>query len=228
MDQTRQATRPACVPEVAAAVLESQGVEVAAWRRCRATTEQHPAAREVDLHRLAQTEPQAAQTLAEWWLDCQAFWDALRAGRWAGPYVQVRRPLARASIGDRRDMRRELDALESLAPLHALVREATTSAPDWGLVDAHAKLADGGSDPERGLVWATVVGGERWPGLLGGAGMPGLLARFVTVGTTHAAWRDRRGRRLTFVAVDGIEWWPEPQLVSVEAARDDDGLRGSR
>lgn len=198
------------VPALAAAVLEQCGGTMDGWRRHLTAAAGNPEVCEVDLAGLAGTAPDSAALLAEWWLDCQAFWEAVAQRRWAGRFLQLRRPLVRHSIGDRRDMRAELSALERVPQLAPMVSAATAGDPDWQYLAGLAEVADGGADERSGRVWTVAVGGESWPALLGGPGMPGLLARHVTVGVTHAAWRDRRSRRLTFVQVDAVEWWPQP------------------
>lgn len=144
---------------------------------------------------------------ARWWDACRQMWAALPEGRPVGPYMQIRRPLLRRTVGSARDMRADLAALRQVPEVGPAVQAATAADPDWRWLAGYADVADGGADPSGGRVWLAVAGAQRWPAPLD-ASSPALVGRFVTFEVAHAGWRDRRSRRLVAVAVDAIEWWP--------------------
>lgn len=118
------------------------------------------------------------------------------------PMLDLRQKDSRTS---RIDLTAQYEALGHVPPLVPAL-DLLDASPDW---DELARLGDLVRDADR----STLMVGARspvWPLELGAAPCPGELRREVLLEASHAAWRDRRVRRLVRVRVDAIEVWPDP------------------
>jgi hypothetical protein len=149
--------------------------------------------------------------------------DFFRAARelWSNPAVSqpsvtVRVPLIDVrqidSRAQRKDLTEQLAALERLAALRPALA-LLDSSPDW---DALAQMGVLDRSSDRSSIRLT-LSAPIWPLELGGTPSPGELHREVVLEASHAAWRDRRARRLLRVTVSAYELWPDPSDFTGEA-----------
>lgn len=159
----------------------------------------------------------AASKLVAYEQRCRDFFEAWLAGEAAGPYVIVRRPLVKVRQIDTKDARVDLgptlDALTTVSGIGDIVEEVTGAKPDWELVARlgtafEAAVERDGNDTTVTLHCAFDTS---WPDELGGVPTRGELQRILRLGLSHAAWRDRRNRRLVSVTVEAEEIWPDPE-----------------
>lgn len=101
-----------------------------------------------------------------------------------------------------------LDALLLVPVVSELVEYVTGSQPNVKEVTGLAELAGGQAEQVAagsGNVWQVTVPltgkNVAWPSELGGPSRPGEEKRWVVITVRHAAWRDRRTRRLARVVV---------------------------
>ena len=162
----------------------------------------------------------AAAALDRYWGQCQRLWqDARDAKPLAGSgwvmtrrrVVQVRQSTAK---GAKTDLTAELDALEGSPGVAQLITAATEKEPDLGALRSLAKAAGGllTVHPDRLEVFVDLPGALLYPAALGGPAWPGEMRRTVHLELRHAAWRDRRVRRLAGVSVDLTEMWADPAV----------------
>lgn len=156
---------------------------------------------------------------------CRDFFDTWVAGGDPGPWVVVRRTLVSVRQQDtkqhRVDLGGHLEAAADIPLLGEVLDLACGADPDWdevrhlGEAAGVAVLEDGNETTvELSLPTATV-----WPELLGGVPTRGELSRTVTAVVNHAAWRDRRNRRLVQLEVVAEEMWPDPAPLRAGAGR---------
>lgn len=172
---------------------------------------------ELDLDALGRVDHDAAAWCGAYWARCEAFWaEAATTGRPRGAYVLIERELRSVVQTDtkaaRTDLRAELDALEAQAGLTGVLDALLGAEIDDDALLAHVHAFRGsvrrvGADTVVRLV---VPVGRLWPLELGGAASMGETARVIELTANHAAWRDRKVRRLRAVTVSAQEIWPEP------------------
>lgn len=163
--------------------------------------------------------------LARYVWQCRSFWAGWSHGQAAGRYVRVRRLLAeavqRSTKSCKQDLALELDALMELAGVGDLIEELTGPEPDFeSLSGRFSTFGSLTRDGTRTTVTLALEGIDAWPQCLGGAPSAGELRRLLTVQVMHAAWRDRRNRRVTRVRVEADEVWPEPNPLPEGLASD--------
>lgn len=158
----------------------------------------------------------------EYFVAARSLWAALSANE-SPPVtaVLVRVPLLDLRQKDSRSLRVDLsaqyEALEHVPAFEAALGLLDAS-PDWDALAAAGALSREGDRSSLALEVRSPV----WPLELGSAPCPGEQARRVLLEASHAAWRDRRVRRLLRVRVDALQVWPDPapfrsRLVSLPA-----------
>lgn len=175
---------------------------------------------EVDLTSLraaSELEADLADALAVYWDRCSQLWESLRAQSPSGGYVMVRRCVRDAAQsttkGSRADLVAELDALSASPALSEIAAELTGTEPDLASLQTMVSPLDGSVTADSGsgtTVTVNLAGAVTLPEALGGVRWPGEVRRTVTLTARHAAWRDRRARRLARVSVEVWEVWPDP------------------
>lgn len=163
---------------------------------------------EIDLDALARQHPEAARRAATY---------AANADQVTGAYLAVAVPLLSVRQTDnaagRADLTAELEALEAselgdvVVALLARERDTTQVATLGSPYRAEVIRLD----DVRTRITLTVEGRRPWSVHLGGAPSPREVARRFTLTTSHAAWRDRRSRRLLTLEAHSIEVVPDPQ-----------------
>lgn len=142
-----------------------------------------------------------------------SYWTLCTSGQ-VSETVVVRRTVRHAmqdtSRDARRDLSSELAALDEHPFLHGVVDLLCAANPD---VDA-LRLAAASHAGSVVIRENDTIVSVLLPGILelgeplGGIGDDRELARVVTLRAKHAAWRDRRARRLAEVTVESVERWP--------------------
>lgn len=161
----------------------------------------------------------AAGKIAAYWAECGEFWQRLDRGEEPGAYMAVRREVLSARQRDNQDLTEELAALEEMAGIGTVISAVLDAAPD---LEECGKAAAGAGGRlwhgEKGEVCVRFEWGRDdvayWPEALGGGFSPGEMSRAITVIAKHAAWRDRRARRLIRVEVEANELWPAGEVES--------------
>jgi hypothetical protein len=170
---------------------------------------------EIDLDALDAVAPEAGAWAQQYWDAARDLWDAWAGRRVTGDALAVRRSLVNVAQVDskktgRVDLRAELDALSSYGGFRSLL-DALLGA-DFDLDRLHAAAQPWKSeiavDGTKVTVTLWVTDGVAWPQALGGTGAPGEVARVFTLVAQHAAWRDRKVRRLAEVHIAAEELWP--------------------
>lgn len=196
-------------------LVTAQLAATAGWGPAEVPTVEVGGSREVYLPELPAGQ---ARRLRGYWDRCRQFWNDARTGAARGPWVAVHRPLLSAVQTDskaagRRDLRPQLEALESVPGLLPLLDEALSAEPDAAKLAALAELMAGTVEVTPGQVRVQVrltADAATWSTDLGGPASAGEVARLVHLTTRQAAWRDRRVRRLSAVEVTAEEVWPDP------------------
>lgn len=174
---------------------------------------------EVDLRAVASECPRLAVELEQILRASRQVWSAVTNQLAGVPYVRTQRQLAQhvqvTAKSGRSDLGDVLEVLTEQAGVGTIVEALTAAEPDLLLVrdlatvfaGKVATLPDGSVELELVLPG---VGGL--PELLGGPSWPGEVRRRLVVVVRHAAWRDRRVRRLASVTVVAEEVWADPAL----------------
>lgn len=195
----------AYVPELAAALLNLSEVE---QKIVVDAITQLGKMLEVDLTAVALVDPGLGRRLNVYWAAASELWGRLSAGGSVSG-VAVRLPLTNArqtdSSASRSDLRGELTAAEHMSTLRPALTILDTE-PDWDALSEIGTLERDGSH----AALTVIVYGGLWPLCLGGPRRPGELYREVRIEANHAAWRDRRVRRLRSLSVNAVEIWPDP------------------
>jgi hypothetical protein len=202
MEPTTTRTVPAYLAELAA------GEDAA---RLRPHGRQLGARVEVDLASVATTDAELAERIVRY-LDQVARFRRQRRG----DYLAVQVPLLNVTQQDNRsgrvDLADQLDALEGsvLAPLVEVALSADVDITALETLGAPHQLVWHRGPDQRSVYQMTVTGVTDWDRALGGAAGPDEVARQLTITASHAAWRDRRVRRLVAVDVAAIVVVPTP------------------
>lgn len=197
----------ATVPRVAFDLLVDDPVLRAA---AGSTGVQVGASLELSVPALDGLEPGLGDRVHGYFCAARSLWAALSTDSDPGrAAVLVRVPMIDLRQKDSRTARVDLTAqYEALGHVPPLVPalDLLDASPDW---DGLARIGDLVRDGDR----STLVVEARspvWPLELGAAPCPGELRREVLLEASHAAWRDRRVRRLVRVCVAAIVVWPDP------------------
>jgi len=142
-------------------------------------------------------------------LAARALWAVLDERPLPAEAVLVRVPLLDLRQKDSRTVRVDLsaqyEAIEHVAALRPVLG-LLDADPDWASLAGLGVLERSGDRAEL----IVEVRSPLWPLELGGAPCPGELRRCVRLEASHAAWRDRRVRRLVRVRLDALQAWPDP------------------
>jgi hypothetical protein len=201
------------VPALAAAIVCTEKTERDLVTSCGVRV---GAAVEIDLDRVAQSNPELAACLENYWASCNELWDRFAGGDIGLDAVDVRRLLRSVAQTDsrqgRKDLNAEVDEILSLAVVGPLVKEILGSNPDFDSI-----VARGGSvgmsieaNADTHTVRFTLPARRPWSNELGGTASRGEWERVFTLRVSHAAWRDRRVRRLMSLHVHATETWARP------------------
>ena len=176
----------------------------------RAAAQPFGSSSEVSLTALDAIQPGLGDVAAEFFLAARTVWESYRGGEPLGDAVIVRVPLLDLRQVDskaaRVDLVAQAQALEDLPE----TRDAgglLDTKPRWSKLRTVGTLSR--SKDRATLIFSTAS--RRWPMELGGPGCPGELRREILLEVSHAAWRDRRSRRLIRFASCAVEVWPDPE-----------------
>ena len=174
---------------------------------------------QLDVEALSKQRPDLAGRLAEFADANRRLWDAHRTGAGGVPYVVAARDVVAVRQRDdatgRTDLADQLASADKVVLLARLVEMATSATCDWDELVKRASVWGGvvEHDGKNGhTVVLNVEGAQDWPAEWGGAARANELQRQVIVEVNHAAWRDRRVRRLVSVSVTVFELWPDTVL----------------
>ena len=191
---------------------------------------------ELDLDSLsASTNESVVEAVLAYHSQCLDFQDYLIA-RKSGyknenrPAMQIRRPLTKTiqldRKGGRKDLTLEMDALSEVPVLGQFVlalldsKSSSKRQPELDrLTTALGAKVENLPDNKTVAIVAIPTGDHPWGVELGGAATPGEVSRVFTVTTSHAAWRDRRVRRLLSVEILVDELWAHPLNAAANIAR---------
>lgn len=174
---------------------------------------------EVDLAAVERESPELAHALRTYQGQNKRTWARIAAGNFEDTeHVVTRRTLVeraqvtgkvgRADLGDILE-----DLLLSDAGLSQVLEELLCAEPDEQLLTRTVRDAEGSitrSDAGTWVVTAPLRGRSAWPESLGGVQQPTEIDRRVTMTARHAAWRDRRTRRLARASIEIDELWANP------------------
>ena len=176
----------------------------------RAASQPFGSGSEVPLDALDGIVPGLGDVAAEFFLAARAVWESYRCGEPVGDAVIVRVPLLDLRQVDSKAARVDLVAQAQALEDMPETREAggiLDAKPRWSKLRTLGTLSR--TKDRATLVFAT--SSRRWPMELGGPGCPGELRREILLEVSHAAWRDRRSRRLIRFASCAVEVWPDPE-----------------
>lgn len=149
----------------------------------------------------------------------QEVWDALHGGTGGLAYMVVRRELSYDRESDEKGVRHDLASrMESAKSIpgmdHVLKVLLDKELSQESLLEA---VSPWRGDVVRCDPWTQVTlyidNAEGWPIDWGGPCARNEMRRVVTLVSNHAAWRDRRGRRLVEVLVEADEIWADDTYV---------------
>lgn len=171
---------------------------------------------EADVNALDHVVPGLGSRCIDYLLSTRDLWACREAGEPLEHAVVVRVPLV-----DRRQTDSKVARVD-LGPLYAAMEHVPALVPALGLLDADPDWSalDRVGTLERHddrSALTVELASAHWPLELGGPSSPGELVRTVRLEASHAAWRDRRVRRLVRVVVHAQEIWPDPALFSANA-----------
>lgn len=170
--------------------------------------------RVLDLGAASTLDPGVRDLAAAYWAATLRFWERAERGDALGSLVVVTRTLHAAkqgagSKGGRADLAAEADALAATGVLDDIADELLSAAPDHDWLERAPGVTALERDGNATALTVTCIAGD-WPAVLGGAAGPGEISRTLTLAANHAAWRDRRVRRLCALTVTATEVWPDP------------------
>jgi hypothetical protein len=163
---------------------------------------------EIDLDTLATDHPDLAATITSYATTAE--------GPVTGAYLAVAVPLVSVRQTDnaagRSDLVAELDALEAseLGDVVAVLLGRDLDPDAVCVAGAPYQVSHEPSGADRASTTLVVAGRRPWSTHLGGAPSGREVARRFTLHTSHAAWRDRRSRRLVALDIHAIEVLPDP------------------
>lgn len=167
---------------------------------------------EVDVDAVRAVNPALADAIDRFDADTAALWDTA-----TGAYVTTSRTIAehRQVTGKtgRADLTEVFADLAQMSATSGVLEALTGPDPDPDELAAAAGAAGGWVRQDPNGAWCVQVsltGAVCWPDTLGGPPLPTEVSRQVTLVARHAAWRDRRVRRLAQVTVTVEEMWADP------------------
>lgn len=191
---------------------------------------------ELDLDMLSKkTSPEIADAVLAYHTTCLEFQEYLAARATgyrneARPSITIRRPLMKVTQIDRKDSRKDLsNEIDELAKI-AIVGEFVSTLLDTKtsktrteklerLSTALGATVEQIDENKTVATFAIASPNHIWPEILGGAATPGEVNRVFTLTANHAAWRDRRVRRLQTLEISVDELWAHPLNAAAKIAR---------
>lgn len=173
---------------------------------------------EVDLDAVEEVMPALCQALWAYHCETADLWREVGAGRAAGRAFVTTTRLAVdhqqvTSKAGRTDLGRVFEDLSELALTRDLLDALTGGDPTLDELLARALDVGGTACQLQAGVWVARVpmpGAVAWPDSLGGPATLTETSRDLTLTARHAAWRDRKVRRLARVQVEVGEVWADP------------------
>lgn len=174
----------------------------------------------LDVTRLRAEQPRLHQRLASFDQMTRRLWEAHRNGTGGESFAIVERKLhanrQRDDAKGRVDLVSELADAAAIPLLGELVENACSAECDWELLLRRgaawqASVTDGAKTTR--IIHLVVDAANGWPASWGGPSRANELRRHVMIEVSHAAWRDRRVRRLVAVTVTAEELWADPATV---------------
>lgn len=165
---------------------------------------------EVDTHAAEAHHAGAGKLLSDYFDSSRQLWDEVSRGDTTRASVTVERVLYTERQLDTREARVYLhDTAVLLAETNGFepVSAMLETEPKWGSIRRQGKLHRRGNDS----TFTMRCPARHYPSSLGGVRSRGETARYVTVTTSHAGWRDSRARRLTSLTITAHELWPDPR-----------------
>jgi hypothetical protein len=201
------------VPALAAAIVCADRTERDIVTACGARV---GATVEIDLDLVAAQDQALAARLEDYWSRCNELWDRFAGGDVGLDAVDVRRLLRSVAQTDsregRKDLNAEVDELVNLAVVGPLVKELLGSKPDFDSIVARGAsvglTVEASADAHT--IRFTLPARRPWSSALGGSASRGEWERVFTLRVSHAAWRDRRVRRLMSLQIQATETWARP------------------
>lgn len=172
----------------------------------------------LDRGRFAELEPQAAEKLEKFMEESRRVLRAHRNGEGGVPFsileVELYQDQQRDDKAGRRDLLEVLNSGFDTPHLGEILQEATGSSPDWSVVEKLSSSWAGTilRDGTRTSLVMKVPNARGWSIFWGGAPAENEVRRRVEIEFNHAAWRDRRVRRLVAVRVVADEIWSDPEM----------------
>lgn len=158
--------------------------------------------------------PETAVELAQWFDTVKQYW---RTGGpdHTPPGLITERIIAsyrEQHTDDRTTLSEVLAVLTGLPEFGPLIHQLTSADPDFEDLTTQV-VSRGGAlhrNGTRTTVSIPIPTTQVWPASLGGMPTIGQVQRRLTCEINHAAWRQRRARRLTSVEVVVTDAWPQP------------------
>jgi hypothetical protein len=170
----------------------------------------------LDMRSLSAVQPGVAEQIRGFLASSRRLLRDHRDGVEGTAYAVVRRTLVAVAQSDtslgRYDLTQQLSDSRLVPVLDEIVEQVCASAPDFPEVVRRAAAWKCSVSKEANLhVVSLEVGAAKgWPDSWGGSFAENELRRVVTITVSHAAWRDRRARRLVSVTVERDELWADP------------------
>lgn len=175
--------------------------------------------RTLDLPALAQRHPLLARSINEYLDLSRKLLEEHRAGVGGAPFVLAEVELVQAFQRDdaegRADLVEFIESASRIPHLAYLMDEALSTKPDHELIRrrAAAWACHIETTGHKTVITLEVPSTTGWGSCWGGITSPHELRRRITIETNHAAWRDRRARRLVSVRVVADELWADPSAM---------------
>lgn len=143
-----------------------------------------------------------------------AFSRHLDAGEEPGPWIAIRRTLARydqqTGTGTKADLDAQYHAMADHPELGPVVHDACAKTLDLDRLAGYGCDIWVGDDGASAAIQVVVEGSRDWPDELGGPGRQGEIERHFVLWVRQAPWRDRRVRRLVRVDIHNVELHADP------------------
>lgn len=164
---------------------------------------------EVDTRAADQVHDGLGQALSDYYQASKELWNACAQGQEPEGAITIERTLLAERQSDTSEGRVELGyTADLIGDLNGLdgARELLERSPNWASVRKSGKLTRRKLDSTLTVKCPA----RHYPLELGGVRPRNETARYLTMTTSHAPWRDSRARRLTSVTVTSHEIWPDP------------------
>ena len=172
----------------------------------------------IDRDELGRVRPAALGALADFIERSAEVLSGHRDGRGGLPFtvaeVELVHAIQRDDKSGRVDLSDQLTDASAIPGLGVILEEATGASPSWERV-VHLATGWGGRvehEAQRTTLTLNVPNAKGWCESWGGNPESNELRRRVTIEFNHAAWRDRRVRRLQSVRVTADQLWADVAL----------------